>query len=423
MRAEGIEPSSSVWKTDILPLNYARNGDMVAKNSLNRKMLYNLKMSVLSKIIFAIVALIVIVGLLIMSPKTIEIDNPLVTEKQQSTIDVTVEKTVDKKQEKIKPITEIEEIITQPAVKQIDVVSPPPEPEQGLISLEELNGKARLALVNVLCTTKWSGPFDPITGSGIIIDPKGVILTNAHVAQYYLLKDYSTKDFLDCVIRTGSPASPAYKADLIFISPTWIKNNYKNITSTDPQGTGESDLALLLIKSKINSAEILPASFPFIAPDYEEESVSVKTPVLLAGYPAGFLGGITIQKDLWPVSAGVSILEIFTYSKEPSYNIDIFSIGGSIVAQKGSSGGAVASQKSGKLLGIIVTSTEASDTGGRNLRAISIAHIGRTLSAELGFNLSDLLSAGRNEIESVSQSFQEVVAPSLTKILTDELDK
>ena len=123
------------------------------------------------------------------------------------------------------------------------------------------------------------------------------------------------------------------------------KNNYKNITSSDPQGTGENDLALLLIKSKIIPTENLPANFPFIAPDYSEESVSVKTPVLLAGYPAGFLGGIAIQKDLWPVSAGASILEIFTYSQNPSYNIDIFSIGGSVVAQKGSSGGAVASQK------------------------------------------------------------------------------
>ena len=143
----------------------------------------------------------------------------------------------------------------------------------------------------------------------------------------------------------------------------------------------------------------------------------------MAGYPAGFLGGIAIQKDLWPVSAGASILEIFTYSQNPSYNIDIFSIGGSVVAQKGSSGGAVASQKSGNLLGIIVTSTEASDTGGRNLRAITTAHISRVLNAELGFSLSNFLSASRNEIEAVSQSFQEVVAPSLTKILTDELDK
>lgn len=311
-------------------------------------------------------------------------------------------------------------VAKQPQIEaQTEVIPSPPS----LIPLEELNAKTRLALVNVLCTARWSGPFSPITGSGIIIDPKGVILTNAHVAQYYLLKDYLTKDFLDCVIRTGSPASPAYKADLIFISPSWIKNNYKNITSTDPQGTGENDLALLLIKSKIIPTDNLPPVFPFVAPDYNEESVSVKTPVLLAGYPAGFLGGIAIQKDLWPVSAGVSILDVFTYSEKPSYNIDIFSIGGSVVAQKGSSGGAVVSQKSGKLLGIIVTSTEASDTGGRDLRAITIAHIGRTLSAELGFNLADFLSANKNEIEAVSQSFQEVVALSLTKILTDELDK
>lgn len=400
---------------------------MVAKNSSDRKMLYNHQMFRLYKIIFLLAILAVVTGVYLAPKKISKFEEGLKIE-QTSTTPVTADK---KEILEIAPETakkavvatknESESLIakqtqTEP---QIEVILPPPS----LIPLEELNAKTRLALVNVLCTAKWSGPFSPITGSGIIIDPKGVILTNAHVAQYYLLKDYLTKDFLDCAIRTGSPASPTYKADLIFISPSWIKNNYKNITSTDPYGTGENDLALLLIKSKIIPTDNLPPVFPFVAPDYNEESVSVKTPVLLAGYPAGFLGGIAIQKDLWPVSAGVSILDIFTYSEKPSYNIDVFSIGGSVVAQKGSSGGAVVSQKSGKLLGIIVTSTEASETSGRDLRAISIAHISRTLNTELGFSLADFLSANKSEVEAVSQSFQEVVAPSLTKILTDELDK
>lgn len=382
-------------------------------------------MPAIQKTIFFLAILATIIGVLLKPQEITNLENearikeaPIETE---SRADKNIPATAAKTTNDLLPVKKESAplVSQQPTETQINTTPPLPS----LVPLEELNIKTRQALVNILCTTKWSGPFSPITGSGIVIDHKGVILTNAHVAQYYLLKDYLTKDFLDCVIRTGSPASPAYKAELIFISPSWIKNNYKNITSTDPQGTGENDLALLLIKNSVDSSKTLPANFPFIAPDYDERSVAVKTPVLLAGYPAGFLGGIAIQKDLWLVSTLASILEIFTYSKEPSYNIDVFSIGGSVVAQKGSSGGATVSQKSGKLLGIIVTSTDASDTSGRDLRAISIAHISRVLGAELGFNLSDFLSANRNEIEAVSQSFQEVVAPSLTKILTDELDK
>lgn len=383
-------------------------------------------MSVVSKIIFLLAILLTtIIGVLLKPQEITNLENeagikgaPTETESQA---DKNTPATDAKTTNDLLPVKKESAplVSQQPTETQINTTPPPPS----LVPLEELNAKTRQAIVNILCTTKWSGSFSPITGSGIIIDPKGVILTNAHVAQYYLLKDYLINDFLDCVIRTGSPASPAYKADLIFISPSWVKNNYKNITSSDPQGTGENDMALLFIKNSVDFSKTLPASFPFVAPDYDEESVSVKTPVLLAGYPAGFLGGIAIQKDLWLVSALASILEIFTYNKEPSYNIDVFSIGGSVVAQKGSSGGAVVSQKSGKLLGIIVTSTDASDTSGRDLRAISIAHISRTLGVELGFNLSDFLSASKSEITAVSQSFQEVVAPSLTKILTDELDK
>lgn len=382
-------------------------------------------MFAIQKIIFFLVVLTAIVGIFLQPEKITNLENNIAVEEEGSASakPETALKTEpdDTKITTIPSSPRNDESLVSKQVQvesQIQVSTPPPIT---LVPLEELNAKTRAALVNILCTTKWSGSFSPITGSGIVIDPKGVILTNAHVAQYYLLKDYLTKDFIDCVIRTGSPASPVYRADLIFISPSWVKNNYKNITSSDPQGTGENDLALLLIKSSADPSKKLPASFPFVAPDYDEESVAVKTPVLLAGYPAGFLGGIAIQKDLWPVSTAASILEIFTYSKEPSYNIDVFSIGGSVVAQKGSSGGAVVSQKSGNLLGIIVTSTDAIDTSGRDLRAISVAHVGRTLGAELGFGLSDLLTASKSEIEAIAQSFQEIVAPSLTKILTDEI--
>ena len=52
------------------------------------------------------------------------------------------------------------------------------------VPFESIDAITRPALVNILCRPRGAGPIaSPISGSGVIIDPRGVILTNAHVAQ------------------------------------------------------------------------------------------------------------------------------------------------------------------------------------------------------------------------------------------------
>ena len=77
------------------------------------------------------------------------------------------------------------------------------------------------------------------TGSGVIIDPRGIILTNAHVAQNFLFENAPTFGNTDCIIRAGSPASPFYDAEILYISPSWIKENAQSFKEEDPIGTGE----------------------------------------------------------------------------------------------------------------------------------------------------------------------------------------
>lgn len=43
MRAEGIEPSSSAWKADILPLNYARSVHILSYQSISAILLEELQ--------------------------------------------------------------------------------------------------------------------------------------------------------------------------------------------------------------------------------------------------------------------------------------------------------------------------------------------------------------------------------------------
>ncbi len=96
-----------------------------------------------------------------------------------------------------------------------------------------LNDIARLSLVNILCTQSSNSVAKSISGSGVIIDPRGVILTNAHVAQYVLLSQ-DPRTNVSCVIRTGAPASPRWTAEILFIPPVWIEAHANEIAMSRP---------------------------------------------------------------------------------------------------------------------------------------------------------------------------------------------
>jgi len=328
------------------------------------------------------------------------------------------------------PKKEIEKILPQkvaptpvakaaplPALPKIN--TPPasvPEPSAiPKLSFDELNQKTREALVNILCTSKRGGSFNPISGSGIFVDPRGVILTNAHVAEYFLLKDYLIPDFLECVIRTGEPARNRYKARLLYISPAWVTANAKKISLSEPTGTGENDFALLLVTDTTLASLSLPTAFPYIPMRMNSSALQKPADVLVAAYPAGLLGGINIQKDLYPSSAVARTGTVYSFDEGTA---DIFSIGSSVVAQQGSSGGAVVNTD-GELIGLIVTATFGSMTGERDLNALTTSHLNASFKAHTGDDLSSLFRAG--DIRASADSFDEKVAPVLKKLLEDAL--
>lgn len=258
-------------------------------------------------------------------------------------------------------------------------------------SLIELNQKTRNTIVNIFCVTETGGSFRPITGSGVVVSPKGIILTTAHIGQYFLLKNSPETEYLDCIIRSGDIAQPAYEAKLAYIPPIWIEENAENIIQQEPEGTGENDYSFLSITKSIIQGKELQKSFDFSEPNLDFNILPAGFSVLLASYPAGFLGGISVQKDLGLISTFAPITNLYTFATTGPVTLDIFSLGGNIGAQSGSSGGAVIDTKDGKLLGIIVTSTSGTTTSTRELNAITMPHIKRSFEKYAGKSLGYFL--------------------------------
>ena len=249
-----------------------------------------------------------------------------------------------------------------------------------------------------------------------MVDTRGVVLTNAHVGQFFLLANYGSPGNIQCIVRTGSPAEPAYSAELLYLPPPWVNANASQITSQQAMGTGENDYSFLLITGPASPTLPFPSSFAALA--MTGSNPGINDPVFLAAYPAQLLGGNTIQTDLYASSALSTVQELFTFN-DPS-NIDLISLGGTVVAQSGSSGGAVVSATSGKLVGIIATESQGATTASRDLNAITIAHINRSLTSLGKGGITTLLSG---DLTQEANDFNTNTAPSETQTLEAVLNK
>jgi len=159
------------------------------------------------------------------------------------------------------------------------------------------------AIVNIYCTFRTDTQIRTTTGTGFFIDPDGVIMTNAHVAQFLLLASAEASGSAECLVRNGNPAMPQYTASLLYIPPAWVQENASVLNDAVPMGTGERDYALLYVDSTI-TGEPLPAVFPALS--YSTDLLSTRArgaEVTAAGYPAGDLLRNGTGTDLIPRKA------------------------------------------------------------------------------------------------------------------------
>ncbi|HYF29152.1 MAG TPA: serine protease [Candidatus Paceibacterota bacterium] len=249
-------------------------------------------------------------------------------------------------------------------------------PQAPAIGLPGTLATLRGAIVNIVCTSKDSR-VRSMSGSGVIFDPKGLILTNSHIGQYYLVRDALPKGTITCTIRTGNPAQTAYRAEPVYVSSQWVAANPRTLVTAGASGTGEHDFAVLAITESATPLP-LPGSFPYIALG---KGVPVEgAEVALGTYGAQSLSSRQIQNSLFPTLVTAKVRTRFSFDNG---QIDLIALTGSAASQQGSSGGAVANA-SGELIGIITTSTQTGEFSSRETRAVTTAHIRSSFKQDSG---------------------------------------
>lgn len=255
------------------------------------------------------------------------------------------------------------------------------------------------AVVNPYCTNRYGdSATDIFFGSGVMIDPRGIILTNAHVGWMFLFADWPNPSVFSCSIRIGSPAEPRYRAALLYIPGEWIADNIAKIGKYVPyedQGYGKKDYALLYITNTIDPHATLPASFPYLPFDTGPLPLPGSS-AYMVGYPASFLGSIAVSRNLALTASPTTVDSL--RSIKNSGTLDALAFKGIIAGQHGSSGGAVITA-GGKLTALPTffddngsESGQGENTSDNILNAITLEYISRDLKADTGFSLEEFIA-------------------------------
>lgn len=315
------------------------------------------------------------------------------------------------------------EPIKTPVIKITDKVipptyTPPTQPSQEIIpekitvtttpapDTSTINSIENV-LVNILCIRQIGNKISLTTGSGVIISSSGVVLTNAHVAQQFLLKDAG----YNCTLRRENIPLYGFNAVPLYISETWIEENYRQINNSSPTGTGKYDYALLLITGNTNPTLALP-TFPSLKINTDSNFLDAGDMVTIAGYPGKITSSLEIAKNTELQTDRVRIREIFTLGAN---TVDVVATGDTTVAQRGSSGGGAF--KDNVLGGIIVSTNTGSSAGYLVANILTLSYINREIKNETGRNLSSFINGN---LQKQAEDF-ELVAPRLEELLMKNL--
>jgi len=300
---------------------------------------------------------------------------------------------------KVEPVAPV--VVPPPVVPVVIApivpVTPPPSKTSPSLSGLEL---VKAATVNILCKMPAGNQIAHYSGSGVVIDPSGIILTNAHVAEHILLEQAGRET---CFIRTGSPASNSYKAKIVYFPDTWLERNKFNLGQI-LTGNGEYDYAFLMLSSRV-SASAYDVPLPYLAP--ELNGFSIGTSITMAGYPILSQNVSILNSALYLLTTPSTIKIIGGYDGRSS---DVINSGATSIAEHGSSGGAIASND--KLIGIIDSTVIDRESGGKAVQGITLSYINRSLQ-QIGKSIQSLIDNAQSEASSFATNKVQTLSSML----------
>lgn len=273
----------------------------------------------------------------------------------------------------------------------------------------------REAIVNLYCPRLYSDSFT--SGSGVIIDPRGIILTNAHVGGVFLYYDTpKIQSHIDCRVRTPSAV---YRAKLLYLPEQFVDEEVSMIEQGRyiPEENiiyGRHDYALLYITGTYDPHAKLPAAFPYLPLDIESLPLPGSS-MYMGGYSASYLGPIAVAYGIPLLVSPVTIDSVGSIKNSSTNDTLVFK--GATAGQHGASGGAVI-RAGGKLTAIpSFFNEEGMTTGDSILSAITIEYVNRDLKTTTGFSLQEFTA--RDTPEVLSKMFLSDQAPIFHKKYTD----
>lgn len=266
------------------------------------------------------------------------------------------------------------------------------------------------ALVNIYCTFTTATHIRTITGTGFFVANTGVILTNAHVAQFLLLDGLEEGTTTSCSVRTGQDLEPTYAVDLLYVPPSWIRKHASLIDDPNPRGSGERDFALLYV-TRMLAGDHETINTPYLPVDTDLLSADARDRVVtIGGYPTSAGSAEPEQRH-----ATTTIADLFTFTS--SY-ADIMYLRGSGIGEHGISGGPVVDPE-GNVIGLISTKGNDAKLGAGSLHAITLSYIDRTIEEETGFGF---IQSTKGDLPYRAKLFRKTLVPFLKQFLAAELE-
>lgn len=276
------------------------------------------------------------------------------------------------------------------------------------IALSEWNNiytNSQQSIINIFCVSTKGNMVSISTGSGVVVSDSGIILTNAHVAENFLIPNR------DCSIRQGEIAMDKYKGSLVYINENWLKSNAGVLFSQSSRGTGENDFALISLNSNYDGS-VLNSNISHTEINQNELSENNKgNKILVAGYPAGTLGALSLRKYLSFVADVINISNLYTLD---GTHVDVFETEATKVGQHGSSGGGIFNSNN-DLTGLIVSVSD--ESGNSKINALTTTYISRAMKNDSGKSLQEFINTDKNVLISAfllkQNSLFEYVKPFL----------